>query len=326
MEFDRIIFNNHSLPFPADHSDVDGAVLQFIDSYSRLHSAAVRTILLDVQPNCFWGDLMLQGEMSFGQWLVEQGRRSRICNDSELHEKIMLFKKSITSYNISCDLDYSNWACLSAHFQEEGVERHDDSPVLMAAEKYGLSILSMDSAPVWQKSRLKVVYIWGEDLKESPPKFVYNHSSRVSIVEVKLLILGNAPNLQMVLKYWAYFFPKINRGRDVDNQLRKLASRPQYQHVLCALLQIAEKINRHGCCPTDLNLTVLRQLGIDASDESDRTKKEYGDTRKFRFFDRPSLYCFKHLKFSDGIRVHYIIDQEAFHIGYIGSHLPTATS
>lgn len=325
MEFDRIIFNHHSLPFPTDHSDVDGAVLQFIDSYSRLNSAEVRTILLDAQPSCLWGNLMLQREVSLGQWLVEQGKKSRICNDSELHDKLMLFKKSITSYNISCDLDYADWACLSAHFQEEGLARHDDSSVLMAAEKYGLSILSMNSAPVWQKSRLKAVYIWGEDLIEYPPKYVYNHSSEASIAEIKLLILENAPSIQMLLKYWTYFFPKIKRGRDVDDQLLVLSRRPQYQHVCKALLQIAEAINIHDGCPTALNLTVLRQLGINASDESDRTKQEYGDTRKFRFLDGPSLCCFMHLKFSDGIRVHYVIDQKAFHIGYIGSHLPTAT-
>lgn len=97
MNFDRIIFNYHSLPFPEDHPDMDGMIIQFIDSYNRLRAAGVRTVLIYEEMNNLWGPLVLQEGKTFGAWLVERGRESRAHNSSSLHEAILLFKNQSLS-------------------------------------------------------------------------------------------------------------------------------------------------------------------------------------------------------------------------------------
>lgn len=45
-------------------------------------------------------------------------------------------------------------------FSEKDLAEYVDSPVLMAAEKYQLTILSMVSTPAWQRRQLQVIYTW----------------------------------------------------------------------------------------------------------------------------------------------------------------------
>lgn len=324
MNFDRIIFNYHSLPFPEDHPDMDGVVIQFIDSYNRLRAAGVRTVLIYEEKSNLWGSLVLQKGKTFGRWLVERGRESRAQNSSSLHEAISLFKKSITQYNLIKDVDYSSWPCMSACFSEQDLAKYVDSPVLMAAEKYQLTILSMASTLAWQKSQLQVIYTWmleKNGILEERNQYICNHTTKESIAEIKKYLLQQRLAPDTIIQYWHYFFPGIERGIDVDEQLRELACRPQYAGVLQTLLTIA-----HNICPpkrpTDMHCTALKELGIDASDESDTTKHTYGKTRDFRFQGGNIVRCCHHLKFGDGIRLHYYVDTTAFHIGYVGSHLP----
>lgn len=316
MNFEQIIFNHHSLPFREDYRDIDGAVTQFIDSYNRLRSSGIRTVLIHEEINDLWGKLILHEGKTFGQWLKQ-------ATHSPLREAISLFKKSITSYNPGSDPAFRDWPCMSACFQEDDIAAYTDSPVLMAAEKHQTSLLSMESSPVWGKRVLQVSYTWlreqNQDLQEES-KSLFNHTSRESISEIKQLILQEKINPDTILHHWNYFFPKINRGKDIDRQIRELAQHPQYTNVLQSLLLIA----RHICAPnkpTDMHCSALKQLGLDASDESDTTKQKFGHTREFRFEERKEK-CYHHLKFGSDIRVHYYVDNEAFHIGYIGSHLP----
>lgn len=303
---------------------MDGMIIQFIDSYNRLRAAGVRTVLIYEEMNNLWGPLVLQEGKTFGAWLVEQGRESRAQNSSSLHEAILLFKKSITQYNLIKDADYSYWPCMSACFSEKDLAEYVDSPVLMAAEKYQLTILSMASTLAWQRRQLQVIYTWmlGQNgALQKKNQHIYNHTTKESIAEIKKYLLQQRLAPDTIIKYWQYFFPGIERGIDVDEQLHKLACHPQYAGVLQTLLTIAHNIcspNR----PTDMNCTALKELGIDASDESDTTKHTYGVTRNFRFQGGRIVRCYHHLKFGNGIRLHYYVDTTAFHIGYIGSHLP----
>lgn|GEM_PF-3016122 len=303
---------------------MDGMIIQFIDSYNRLRAAGVRTVLIYEEMNNLWGPLVLQEGKTFGAWLVERGRESRAHNSSSLHEAILLFKKSITQYNLIKDADYSSWPCMSACFSEKDLAEYVDSPVLMAAEKYQLTILSMVSTPAWQRRQLQVIYTWmlGQNgALQKKNQHIYNHTTKESIAEIKKYLLQERLAPDAIIKYWQYFFPGIERGIDVDEQLHKLACHPQYAGVLQTLLTIA-----HNICPpnrpTDMNCTALKELGINASDESDTTKHTYGATRDFRFQGGRIVRCYHHLKFGNGIRLHYYVDTTAFHIGYIGSHLP----
>lgn len=324
MNFDRIIFNYHSLPFPEDHPDVDGVVIQFIDSYNRLRAAGVRTILIYEEMNSLWGALVLQKGKTFGEWLVKQGRKCRQHNISSLYEAISLFKKAITQYNIINDADYQTWPYMSACFVEKDLDAYVDSPVLMAAEKYQLTILSMASTLAWQRRQLQVVYtcmLEQDGTFQKKNQYICNHTTKESITDIKKYIIQQRPDAEVIIRYWQYFFPGINRGVNINEQLRELACHPQYVGVLQTLLIIA-----HNICPpkkpTDMHCTALKKLGINASDESDTTKNTYGHSRDFHFPGGIVIRCYHHLKFGNGIRLHYYVDSVAFHIGYIGSHLP----
>lgn len=303
---------------------MDEVVIQFIDSYNRLRAAGVHTVLIYEEMNSLWGTLVLQKGKTFGKWLVERGRESRQQNSSFLHEAISLFKKSITQFNLVNDVDYRSWPCMSAYFSEKGAARCIDSPVLMAAEKYQLTILSMGSIPAWQKRQLQVIYTWmleQNDTLQERTQYICNHTTKESITEIKKYLFQQRIDPESVITYWQYFFPGINRGIDINEQLRELARQPQYVGVFQTLLIIA-----HNICPpnkpTDMHCTALKRLGIDASDESDTTKSTYGNTRDFHFQGGITVRCYHHLKFGNGIRLHYYVDEVAFHIGYIGSHLP----
>lgn len=69
-----------------------------------------------------------------------------------------------------------------------------------------------------------------------------------------------------------------------------------------------------------------RTTGVDASDESDSTKKD-PKKKRYRRFSLPeigSTFCFLHIKISNTYRIHFYPDKTSkkCHIPYIGKHLP----
>lgn len=73
-----------------------------------------------------------------------------------------------------------------------------------------------------------------------------------------------------------------------------------------------------------------KDTGVDASDESDKTKKDRKckALRRFKIPGIGSQYCFLHIKISHKYRIHFYADTEnkKVYIAYIGGHLPTADS
>lgn len=324
MNCELAIFNHHSLPFPNEEDDIDEALLQFIDCFNRLRVMGVRTILLHEDVGDLWNKLVIFENITFAHWLQRQAVRFKQQNNSEDREKLNLFRHAISLFNYRQDAGYKDWPCMGVQLDEKGMRQYVDSPVLMAIEWYHTFLVSVLSAPCWRKTQLQVIYKWFNieqnsihDVKE----VVYNYSTRESIETIKQAILVQSPDPKMLIRYWKYFFPRINRGEDVNDQLCALAQCKQYKAVLQTLCIISNYICRSHK-PTDLHLQRLQQLGINASDESDTTKNKYGKTRVFSFGELGIKECFKHLKFGDGIRVHYYVDEQAFHVGYIGGHLP----
>lgn len=98
------------------------------------------------------------------------------------------------------------------------------------------------------------------------------------------------------------------------------------------LLSDLEKLNnftvndwRNGNFPIDV---FSKYTGVNASDESDSTKKD-PKLKEQRYFSLPGIgskYCFLHIKMSNTYRIHFYpdINTRKIHIAYIGKHLKTA--
>lgn len=324
MNCEVAIFNHHSLPFQNKGDDIDEALLQFIDCFNRLRVIGIRTILFHEDIGDLWNKLVIFEDMTFAHWLQKQAVIFKKQNNSESLEKLNLFRHAISLFSYRQDAGYKDWACMGVQLDEKGMGQYVDSPVLMAAERHQTFLVSVFSASYWQKTQLQVIYKWFDVENNNiydVTKIVYNYSTKESIWEIKQVILSQTPDPKLIIRYWEYFFPRINRGECINDQLCTLAQCKQYR----AILQTLCKISHYICMPhkpTDLNLQRLQQLGINASDESDTTKKKYGKTRIFSFGKLGMKTCFKHLKFGEGVRVHYYVDEQAFHIGYMGKHLP----
>lgn len=83
--------------------------------------------------------------------------------------------------------------------------------------------------------------------------------------------------------------------------------------------------NDWGCGDFPIDL-FSKTSGVDASDESEPTKKhpKYKEKRKFSLPKLGSVYCFHHIKLPNK-RIHFFADPntKTAHIAYIGKHLPT---
>lgn len=321
MNFTSVIFNHHSLPFSEECRFIDEAMVMFCTTYYRLRRSGVQTLLMDKDLE-IWSQLRVNEKTSFGMWLTEQGNKYRRAGNSAMSELISRTKKMVLDRIDLQDAEYKEWACMSACFCEEDAEKCEDSPVLMAAEKRSMSMLSVRSRSVWEKVELQAVYTWiVESQLVTQKKRVYNFNDINSIQTIKKAVIEQTPDIQTILQSWGFFFPKIEKGKDVDEQLKWLSTRPQCRRVLSDLFVISSQLEE-GKDPRSLNCEMMKDLGVEASDESDTVKNRLKDSRCFPFKDHTSRICFKHLKYSDGVRLHYQMDEKGMHVGYIGTHLP----
>ncbi len=321
MDFEKIIFNHHSLPFPLECKDVDDALEVFIKTCQCLRLRGVRTILIDGDKD-LWNKLKINDKTSFGAWLKRRGDFYRKAGNSSMCEQISRFKNSILNIDYRRDEDFLNWPCMSSCLSEQDLDAYQDSFVWMVSEKYSMMLISVVSRDAWKKKELTVEYSYiAENCIERREKSLYNHTDKKSIEKIQELLIKRSIDIHTIKRYWGYFFPKIERGKNVDEQLDWLSTRPQYQRVLSDLHVIARRlqvvINTRA-----INIEEMKAWGVTASDESDSVKHSLARSRCFPFQNHTPRYCWTHLKYSDGVRVHYEIDEDGMHIGYIGKHLP----
>ncbi|MCW5206596.1 hypothetical protein VU08_06675 [Desulfobulbus sp. F5] len=320
-----LVFNHHSLPFSSAEC-VDSNIVNFLKICLRAQRIGFSVILVDESIDCTWFRLELAQGYFWKDWYDQH------VNDPQCRDIIRAFRSIATQQPFFTDKDTEEHielfdVCLS--------NTQESLSALRAAAWNESPLLSFPTRPPWTVSPVTAII---EQLSESG-ELVSSTKELCNLHSLEQFEKEKAELQEKLSK-------RINSGKELLEQAKQLyprlcfcgKSEEQLRNWLYSinfLQQVKDALaifNTFAECCDDGKIAgyshdTLRQLGLqhEVSSESSTVREKFRQTREFYLPSGEKMFFGDHVKFKQGIRMHFFVDQNkhVVFIGYIGKHLPT---
>lgn len=324
-----LVFNHHSLPF-ISADDIHQEIVNFLKICLGAQRIGFSVILVDESIDRTWFRLELARGYFWKNW------HDQHVNEPQCKDIIRAFRRIATQQPLFTDKETDKDT-------EEHIELFD---VCLPNTQESLSALR---AAAWNES----------PLLSFPTRFPWT-ASPVTVIVEQLSQFGEVVNATKELCNLHSFeqFEKekvglqeklskrIRSGKELLEQAKQLYPRlcfcgkseeqlRNWTYSINFLQQVKDALaifNTFAECCDDGKIAgyshdTLRQLGLqhEVSSESSTVREKFRQTREFYLPSGEKMFFGDHVKFKQGIRMHFFVDQNkhVVFIGYIGKHLPT---
>ena len=317
-----LVFNHHSLPFQSAQ-DARTATSEFIKICLKAQNLGFSIILVDESIDQNWFRLKLADNFYWQDWY-------RLNNNDENKDLIRAFRNISTRQPLFCDSDIGEGLDLF-----EVKFNNIEYPAIKAAAWNEAPLASFPTKHPWNMSPLTVQIFTidnsGELFESSANILNFYSFESIQNEESNLIYLRNAliSTANDLYNNRKKLFPNIDFCGKANEQLLKwsysLTIFDQVKESLTAINSFCEKWkNNEYTSYSDDNLR-LSGLNHQVSGESEtvHTNAELRRQREFYLPNGIKIMFEKHIKLSNGFRIHFFPDDsiKTISIAYIGKHL-----
>lgn len=317
------IFNELSAQPVATIEDACGTLAHFVNAWSAIQPFGMQRIRLpeDMGNGLYY--LKLAPDYSVGSWLNDERVEFNI---RERFRQIVANPPLISENEIeTLSLFQRSEFCLT---EAGGKPVARGFGVAWLSNQLLISLLTHEQ---WHTHALNGWHWWIEDDgQERTAALEVKHFSTETHVKhhIPWVQTIQQEHLKSSLEVWEKryeFFPNLVLCGEVEGQLRKIGVSGFLNQIIERLRTLDAFAANWETGNFDLN-AINQTTNLRISGESDSTMRLYSGRRRFQLPDKRRELFELHIKIGD-LRFHFFPDnsEKKIYVGYIGSHLPTAT-